>query len=337
MKSLEIVFPKPNQVDLREGDVPDPGPDDLLIQTTCVLISTGTECTCLRGQFDPGTSWAGWVKYPFQPGYSLVGRVIKKGSAVKDFQEGDRVTCPVKHAQFALCSAAQARLIPDGVSDQEASWATLSYITQHGFRKAKLRLGEVVVVVGLGMLGQLIVQYARAAGAGEVIAIDTALGRLQLATAHGATAAISKPVSEAVDELKRLTGGRLADVVFDMTGHPDAFATALKLPRRFGRFVLVGDVANPSQQRLAQDVIMRDITILGAHATNPTPQPSDWAGYWSQNHMVQLFFQFLLRKQMRVSDLVTHRFPAPQAAEAYDLLMTRRSEAMGVILDHWQD
>ncbi|MCC7205331.1 MAG: zinc-binding alcohol dehydrogenase [Phycisphaeraceae bacterium] len=301
-----------------------------MVQTTCSLISTGTECICLRGQFEPGTSYAGWVKYPFQPGYSLVGRVLKVGSNVKDFREGDRITCPAKHGQYALTNAGQARPIPDGVSDEEASWATLAYITQHGFRKAKLRLGETVVVVGVGMLGQLIVQYARTAGAGEVIAVDTAASRLAMAAAHGATATIQKPVAETVDDIKRINAGRLADVVFDMTGHPDVFAAALRLPRRFGKMVLIGDVASPAQQRMAQDLIMRDITLVGSHATNPVPSPSDWAGHWSQNNMVSLFFRLLLRGQMRVVDLVTHRFDPQDAAGAFELLMQRRSEAMGV-------
>ncbi|MCC7205539.1 MAG: hypothetical protein IT441_10700, partial [Phycisphaeraceae bacterium] len=64
MKSLEIIFNGPNQVGHREVEIGDPGPDELLVQTTCSLISTGTECICLRGQFEPGTSYAGWVKYP---------------------------------------------------------------------------------------------------------------------------------------------------------------------------------------------------------------------------------------------------------------------------------
>lgn len=333
MKSLQVVFPEAGKVEVREGEVGDPEAGQMVLKTSCSLISTGTECICLSGKFDAGTSWAGWVKWPFRPGYSLVGRVIKVGKDVKGFKEGDRVTSPHSHAQYALVNPANARPIPDGVTDEEASWGTLAYITQHGFRKAAVQLGDVVAVVGAGPLGQLILQYARVAGAGEVVAIDTAQPRLQIAAAHGATATIPKPVGEAVEDLKRITGGRLADVVFDMTGHPDVFTAALKLPRKFGKFVLIGDVAQPSQQRMAQDVIMRDITLIGAHASNPTPESTDWSGYWTQNHMVALFFTLLLRKQMRVADLVTHRFDAREAPKAFDLLMTRRSEAMGVVLD----
>ena len=333
MKALQVVFPAAGKVEVREGEIHDPEAGELLLQTTCSLISTGTECICLSGKFDAGTSWAGWVKYPFRPGYSLVGRVIKVGKDVKGFKEGDRVTCPHSHAQYALASAKNARLIPEGVSDEEGSWGTLAYITQHGFRKANVQLGDVVVVVGAGALGQLIVQYARTAGAGEVVAIDTAGPRLEMAGAHGATAKINKPVGEAVEELKRITGGRLADVVFDMTGHPAVFPAALKLPRKFGKFILVGDVAQPSEQRMAQDVIMRDITIMGAHASNPPPEATDWCGYWTQNHMVELFFEFLRRKQMRVADLITHRFPMQEAGKAFEMLMARRGEAMGVVLD----
>lgn len=333
MKSLQVIFPQAGKVELREAPVPDPEAGQMVLKTSCSLISTGTECICLAGKFDPGTSWAGWVHWPFRPGYSLVGRAIKIGKDVKGFKEGDRVTSPHSHAQFALVDPANARPIPDGVTDEEGSWGTLAYITQHGFRKANVQLGDVVAVVGAGPLGQLILQYARVAGAGEVVAIDVAESRLEMAAAHGATATIHKPVAEAAEELRRITGGRLADVVFDVTGNPDVFPAALKLPRKFGKFTLVGDVAQPSQQRMAQDVIMRDITIIGAHASNPPPQATDWGGYWTQNHMVALFFTLLQRKQMRVADLITHRFHAADAARAYDMLMTRRPEAMGVVLD----
>lgn len=334
MQSTNIVFTGPNQVEVKREPVPEPRPDELLLQTQCTLISTGTELICLERKFEPGTHWHRWVQYPFYSGYSQVGRVVAMGSEVRGFEQGDRVASGASHRQFACVPATAANLfpIPDAVTDEDAAWATLSYIVQHGIRKAQLQMGDAVVIIGLGLLGQLAVQYARLAGAGEVIAIDTAPARLEMAAAHGATRTLQLGVGDALPAVTELTGGQLADVVFDITGHASAFAPALKLLRRFGKLILIGDTGTPVEQRLSSEVIKRDLQIIGAHASNPPPQASDYA-HWTQANMAQLFFKYLERGQMRVSDLVTHRYKPQQAAEAYRTLIENRAAAMGVLFD----
>ncbi|MEA3346430.1 MAG: alcohol dehydrogenase catalytic domain-containing protein, partial [Chloroflexota bacterium] len=121
MKSTTIVFTGPRQVDLTEIEVPEPGPGEFTIQTLVSLMSMGTELICYRGEFEPGTHWHSWVKYPFYPGYSCVGRVIEVGEQVTDFHEGDRVFCNVSHRQYANISGAAVK-VPDEISDEEASW-----------------------------------------------------------------------------------------------------------------------------------------------------------------------------------------------------------------------
>jgi 2-desacetyl-2-hydroxyethyl bacteriochlorophyllide A dehydrogenase len=332
MESTNIVFIGQNQLVVQKESVPDLKPHEVLVQTACTLISTGTELICFERKFDAGTPWDRWVQYPFYPGYCQAGRIVRVGEAVTTFKEGDRVATRCPHRQFTAVAADDVFPIPQGVSDEDASWATLAYIVQHGFRKAQVALGDVVVVIGLGLLGQLIVQYARLAGAGEIIAIDTAPRRLAMAEAHGATHALEVSVHDALPIVTEVTGGALANIVFDMTGHSGVFAAALTLLRRFGKLVLIGDTGTPAEQHLTSDVLRRDLTIIGAHATNPPPQPSDYA-YWTQANMVQLFYKFIERGQIRVSDLVTHRYSPTQAAEAYHMLQTNRAEAMGVIFD----
>ena len=66
----------------------------MLIQTRASLVSPGTELRCLEGHFDKGTNWSSWVQYPFKPGNTLAGTVVKPGKGVTQFQPGDRVvTC----------------------------------------------------------------------------------------------------------------------------------------------------------------------------------------------------------------------------------------------------
>ncbi|MCC7145578.1 MAG: zinc-binding alcohol dehydrogenase [Phycisphaeraceae bacterium] len=335
MKALGIVFTGKNQLERRTLDVADPGPGQVLVRATASLISTGTECICLQRNFAPGTNWEKWVHYPFYPGYSMVGRVLKTAPDVDNLKPGDRVLCEASHAQYVLSSARHAVPIPDSVSDEEATWGKLAYITQHGFRRGQVKLGEVVVIVGAGLLGQLVTQYAALSGAAEVIVIDTVPGRLAMAAAHGATHTLCKPIEQAETDLKTITGKAMADVVFDVTGHWSVLPHALGLLRRFGRLVIVGDTGEPEKQHLIHNVLGRDLTIMGAHDVNTPMDTTDFAP-WSQGQMTSLFYRYLGQGRMRVRDLMTHTFSPHDAAQAYELLTQRRSEAMGVIFN-WRN
>ena len=252
MDSLQVWFAARNHVQLRTEQFPEtPGEGQVLLRCNKTLISTGTELTCLESSFEEGTGWANWVKYPFAPGYSWAGEVIAVGDGVEGFSHGDRIALRHGHRQHALMDAqgleARALRIPDGVSDQEAVWFGISKIVQNGIRRAEIELGDSVVIVGLGILGQLAVQYAYLCGARDVIAIDPAARRAEVAREHGATHVLTASVGEAKDEVLRITGGRGADVVLDVTGVASVFAEALGLCRKFGRLVILGDTGMPSQ------------------------------------------------------------------------------------------
>ncbi len=335
MQSHNIVFTGKDAIEVRQEPVAPLGKGQILVQTARTLISTGTECICLGRLFESGTNWEDWVKYPFYPGYSNAGRVLEVGEGVETLKIGDRVACRWHHRQFFVHDASEAILIPDGVSDEAATWFGLATIVQNGVRRAEHVLGDTVVVIGLGLLGQLVVQYLRTFGAGHIIAIDTAPARLEMARAHGATHVFQGDVASARTEVERITGGRMADVVYDVTGHAAVFSPALGLARRFGKLLLLGDTGTPSEQRLSSDVMIRGVSIVGAHDGYPPLVATD-REWWTKPHMVQLFFSFLERGQMNVEPLITHRFSPLQAREAYDLLMTRRAEAMGVVFDFSQ-
>jgi threonine dehydrogenase-like Zn-dependent dehydrogenase len=251
---------------------------------------------------------------------------------VEELRPGDRVASRRPHRQFVTLNATAALKIPEAVSDEEAIWFGLAGIVQNGVRRAEHELGDAVVVIGLGLLGQLVTQYTRLLGAREVIAVDTAPARLAMAAAHGATATLEMPVAEARPEIERRTDGRGADVVYDVTGHAAVFSAALPLARRFGKLLLLGDTGSPSEQCLTSDVVTRGVRIIGAHDNNPPPAATDHA-WWTHANMARLFFTYLERGQMRVGDLITHRFRPEDAAAAYDLLTRDRSTAMGVVFE----
>jgi len=329
MKLPAILFPRPQQAELGAWEWRDVGPGDVRVETTLSLVSIGTESFCYRGEFEPGTTWAGWVKYPFHPGYSLVGRVVEAGREVTALRPGDRVFVRAGHGAGAVVPAAEAIPIPDPVSDAAASWGALATITQTGVRRAEHTLGDTAAVVGLGPLGQLVVQYLRALGLRRIIAIDTATSRLACAQAHGATDLFEGGAADALGLVADRTGGQRADVVYDMTGHWAVLPQALKLARQFGKVVLIGDSPEPTKQHLTQDVLARQVTILGSHGEKLQPQYAQW----TPRRQCELFFDYLSRGLMRTDDLITHRRAPAQANEVYQQLATRRSEIMGLIFE----
>jgi 2-desacetyl-2-hydroxyethyl bacteriochlorophyllide A dehydrogenase len=341
VKSRYVVFTGPEQVELREERVADPGPGQILCRAEKSLISMGTELHCLRGRFDPGTNWADWVQYPFRPGYSMVGRVVMLGSGVTGFAEGDRIATSATHQDYFTVSAGAGTStgqpfgvvpLPEGVASEAGAWMPLACTTQLGIRRAELSLGESVGVVGLGMLGQLVVQYLSLSGARRVVAIDGVESRLAIARAHGATDVLACPVAEAREPVAALTGGRMLDVVFDVTGHPAVLAPATRLLRRLGRVILLGDTTTPSEQHLGPRVLADSLAILAIHALMRPDVATEWSP-WTAGEMAGLFFEYLRQGRMRVGELVTHRHAPADAPAVYAGLLRDRSSAIGVVFD----
>jgi len=155
---------------------------------------------------------------------------------------------------------------------------------------------------------------------------------LAMAREHGATMILAMGVQDAREHILTLTDGAGANVVYDVTGAAPVFSISLTLLRRFGRLVLLGDTGTPSEQRLTGDVVTKGLSIVGTHDSNPPAVSTDHT-YWSKQRMAELFFTYLLRRDMRVSDLVTHRFSPLKAPEAYRVLREERMTAMGVLFD----
>lgn len=332
MKSIYVVFPEKEKVEVREEPITPPEPGEILCAAEKSLVSIGTESSCLRGVFEPGTNWADWVKYPFRPGYSMAARVVAVGKGVTDLKEGDRIATWVEHQQFFKIQPHQAHHVPEGLSAEESTWAILACTTQLGVRRAALQLGETAGVIGLGILGQLVTQYLAVAGARRIIAIDPVQLRLDLARAHGATHTLALDVTGARPEIEKITAGRMLDVVFDITGHPAVLAPAIQLLRRLGRVVLLGDTPTPSRQHLGPGVVSNSIAILGIHGTMSPVYASEF-NPWTAQEMAVLFFDYLLQNRMRVSDLVTHRYSPLDAPQVYADIQRDPSGMLGVIFD----
>lgn len=339
MKTKRVVFERPGEIALEEVELPEPSGNQVLVKTLTTLISTGTELTTLTGEFPPRSYWAEVSKYPFTPGYSNVGTVIKRGGDVEEVEIGDRVASMTPHSQYALADVGEPLKeprgvvkIPDGVSDEEATFHDLASTVMNSIRLAKVSMGESVVVIGAGLLGQFAVMFSRIAGGYPVISIELSEKRLKIAQKSGATETVKSDVEDVEKKVRSITNSRMADVVFEVTGNPAVIPWAIKLVKPQGRLIVLSSPRGPTQLDFHDEVNAPSRTIIGTHVTSQ-PEYETPYNQWTLKRNTELFFEFLKGGIIKINHLISHKYPWFEAERAYRMLIENRAEAMGVILD----
>ena len=326
MKSSRLVFTGKQKVALEAFDPGEPGEGEVLVAARYSLMSTGTENIVFNRLFAPGTHWDDWVKYPFYPGYASVGEVAEVGPNAGALARGDRVAYRVGHRAHAVVRAGECYPIPGPVPFPEAAWFALAKIAFHGALAARYAIGESILVIGAGPIGQMSVRWARAAGLNPVIVVDAWPDRMPLARSGGATDAIVAPIAEARDAVLAANRGRAPRVVCDTTGNAAVFAAALGLAADRGTVVVLGDTGEPASQHLTSDVIRRGLSIVGAHDLLNTPE-------WNNATITQLFFDLVAGGRFPLAGMNTHFFEPAQCAEAYATANRDRARTMGIVFD----
>jgi 2-desacetyl-2-hydroxyethyl bacteriochlorophyllide A dehydrogenase len=327
MRTPTVVFPAPDRVAIEELEEHDPGPGQVLVRTTISVISIGTELTVLTR-----AGWAKHVPFPFLPGYSMAGEVLAVGPGVTDFTVGDRVCGGGHHTQYEVREARDLNHIPATVADEAAAFRTLGQITLNGVRQGQLVFGEAVVIIGMGLVGQMATQWARFAGALPVIAVDLSPRRLDIASEIGPLVAIQGDCDGALATIRTATRGRLADVVIEATGVADVIPGATRLARNQGRIVLLGSPRGSTTIDLHDSVHARGLHLIGAH-NNTHPPVATLGNPWTRERDGELFLDLLAAGRADVQALITHRYPWQQAPAAYALLQEHPGDALGVVLD----
>lgn len=219
-----VVFTGQGHVEIEEGPARAPGSGEVLLETQRSLISTGTELAHLLGPAWTNPGGPTLPTYPHYTGYSNAARVAAVGEGVTAWKVGDRVASGARHSAYPLQrESAWAIRIPDGVSDEAATFCTLGTTALNGCRIGGPQLGEDAVVVGMGLLGQLLVQYLRIAGCERVIGIDLSSSRLEIASLAGAATHRLNPSNEdVVAAVMDLTSGRGASTRCRCSSPPPA-------------------------------------------------------------------------------------------------------------------
>jgi polar amino acid transport system substrate-binding protein len=286
------------------------------------------------------------LEEPVPLGYSCAGRVLEVGEGVEGIYPGMRVACAgagyANHAHVVAVPKNLIAVLPDKVTYEEACGATLCAIALQGLRVGEVRLGEVVGVIGLGLLGQITVQLLKAAGC-QVLGIDLSPRMVERALESGADMALlrSDPVEEAT---LAMTGGHGLDavIVTAATDSNDPVELAGQLARKKGRVIPVGSVSLDIPRRVyyPKELDVRFSTSYGPGRYDPDYEergldyPYAYVRFTEQRNMASAL-SLMAEGRLRLSPLVTHRFPIDDAAEAYALVEGKGGEpALGILLDY---
>jgi len=284
---------------------------------------------------------------PNSLGYSSAGVVVSVGEGVTDIQLGDRVACAgvghAVHAEFArVPRLLVARLPSDEVTFDQAAFTTVGSVAIHGVRTADVRLGDIVAVIGLGLLGQLTVQVLKAAGC-RVLGMDISPERAELASHLGADATTHSP-SMFRDLCLQYSSGRGADAVLiaAQTASNDPVNLAGDVARDRAAIVAVGTVGMDIPRRV---FYQKELDFRVSRSCGPGRYDSLYEqkgldypiGYvrWTETRNMEAFLTLIAEGKLRLSQLITHRFAIERAPSAYELIMGQSNQPfLGVLIDY---
>jgi len=366
---------------LRDGaleivDVPVPatGPHEVLIRTHFSFVSLGTERMKLsqarmglaakarerpdqvrqvldtlreQGLVPTVRKVQERLKSPSTLGYSCSGVVEAVGSQVDEFRVGDHVAAigegVATHAEFNAVPRNLVASVPGGVDLETASSTAIGAIAIHASRQAKLELGETVAVVGLGLLGQFLVQVCLASGC-RVLGIDLDPEKGELARRSGADAACGPDLETALHHAFRMSDGHGVDAVILTVSTKDLgpIELAAALVRDRGRVVCLGQTAIELDYRtwFAKEIDFRFSRAMGPGIYDPAYFYRD-ADYpvgsvrWTANRNMRAFLGLLEQGRIDVSTLVTHRFRFDEAKDVFDRIASGELDrAVGVTFSY---
>ncbi len=327
-----IHFLAAGTVRIESAAIPKPGAGEVLIRTSRTLISTGTELTIYESNGDAGAAWCEFTRFPRSVGYSNVGRVIELGERVDLSWMGHTVASRGSHSAYVVRPVSDLRRVPLGVSNEEAAFATLAGVVMNGLRRVQLTWGESMAVFGLGLVGQLAVRIAAAAGAESIFGIDASAGRVQKLPQLPWVTGIASQVEDLRGILREHGAKAGVDVAAEASGDSALIPREIGVLRDQGRLLILSSPREATAFNFHDLCNRRSIQIVGAHGfSQPTIATNDYP--WTASRHGDLFLDWLAKGRLSCTELVTHRFPFSRAAETYAWLAVHRQEALGVIFE----
>jgi len=278
-------------------------------------------------------------------GYSAAGEVVEVGSAVSGLRPGQLVATggagKANHAEYQAVPGLLCSAVPDGVSAEDAAFTTVAAIALHGLRLGEAGPGAKVVIIGLGLVGQLAARLAMASGC-DVTGIDPAPHARIIAAGSGVLA-LDEQGDETTEQVLAWSRGRGADTVLICAASPSSgpVRRAPALCRDRAAVVIVGDVGLALERTPFYE---REITLRFARSYGPgryDPSYEAWgvdypAGQvrWTEGRNFEAVLDLLAAGRLHVSDLVTHCYGIGDAAAAYELIDKRADPYLAIQLTY---
>jgi len=355
------------EITVDEVPAPELAPHHVIVQPSYSLISSGTESASIHTQGVIKTVadhpehlekiWkafkehgpvrtASELRAKFREysilGYAGAGVIVEKHPTVRDLELGNRVAYGGEgagHGEYVLAARHYVAKMPDALSFQSACFATLGSIALNAVRTAEVEIGDIVVVEGLGLVGQLISQLVRLQG-GIVIGTDSRLDRLELAQQLGADY-VAKADTSATHVVRSHTNGRGADCVIIAAASKSSAPArqALEFTRDRGRIVIVGvvDINFPWEQMYLKEIRLLMSRAYGAGCYDAAYEKGgrDYPiGHvrWTANRNMEEFLRIASRGHVQIQPLISHEFALEDAVKAYETIMNSESRSLAVVL-----
>lgn len=284
---------------------------------------------------------------PIVPGHEFCGQVVEVGREVRGFDLGDQAVgviypscgrcefcrrgdftlCDMREmnfterngsfAEFVTAPARQMFLVPAGTPADEATLIEPSSVACHAIRRSRLQLGERVVVMGAGPIGLLITALARRAGADRIAVVEPGEVRRKLAIKMGADLALD-PEGEIDGPIMELTDARGADVVFEASGSPNAFAAAQRLTCKQGRLMLVAVYEDRRLELQANRVLGNELDLL--------------ASYWANDLDFRRAVDLVSSRKLDVRPLISEEIALENVQNAFERLVADRDRYAKILI-----
>ncbi|MYD36462.1 MAG: zinc-binding alcohol dehydrogenase [Dehalococcoidia bacterium] len=332
-----VTFVGPRRVEVQQDEVSGPGPGRVLVRTRLSAISAGTELLVYRGEAptemaadESIAALRDDLSFPIRYGYAAVGDLVEVGEGVDPDLFGRRVFAFNPHESLFEAEPQSLMEIPAGVSYEDAVMLpSIETAVNFAMDGAPL-VGENVLIIGQGAIGLLTTAVLAQIPLASLITLDTVEARREASLRLGASAALNPESPAVMDEIAAAFGGHGADLVFESSGRPEALDTAIAVTGYGGRIVIgswYGTKRAPID--LGGSFHRSRIKLISSQVTTIAPELS---GRWDKRRRFETAWQMVER--LNPSQLVTHRFPIEDAADAYRLLDESSGDALQVLLTY---
>jgi len=333
-RRVSLVFAAPRRIELVAESVDAPAPGQALVRTLTSAISAGTELLAFRGQLGVdtpldetlGALGQATFAYPFRYGYAAVGEVVAVGQGVDAAFVGRRVFGFHPHATMFLAPVADLLPVPEGLDPERAALLAHMETAVNLILDGAPLYGENVLVIGLGTVGLL----ATALLARFPLAVLAASEPLSHRTQAAGALAAPRDVVTGRDEIRRALEPRGADLIYELSGNPEALDEAIAVAGHEAR-VVVGSWYGDKRARvdLGGRFHRRRLRLLSSQVSHIGAELS---ARWDRQRRFDAAWSALA--DIDVRRLVSHRVPFEDAAVAYGLLDQSREQVLQVLLDY---